>query len=1329
MIGIAARLRKLTRYLFLAFLLFLLGISALLWYVTTDSFQEMVRARLVASLERSTGGRVEIGRFHVVPLRFQMEVHDLTIHGREPTGEAPLVHVDSMVALVNFSSVLGAKISFHSLTLEHPVVHIIFYPDGSTNQPGPTPGKAGDFEQLLALSIDRLQVHGGELLWQDQRLLLQGDSNDLSAALDYSFLHRRYSGRLAVGKAETRFDGYRPFAWSGEMNFSVGRSSIDVKSLSLSSEHSRLQASGSVANLRNPVFKGTYDLKLDLLQAGAVARLPHLRAGTLDAKGSGSWSGQNFSADGEFDVRELAWQDTTYSFQNLSTTGKFAITPQSVSISQVQGRFLQGSFTSEAEIAGWRSSPKGARKKDEQRGNLKVKFQDVSLFELMAGLGPQLRPIRDLKLAGNASGNAEVHWKESIRQAEISANADVSRPRHVLPGQLPLAASVRGSYDLRSGTLQIANFSASTPSTQMQASGGLSSSSRLRISFASNDVAEWRPFAAAIFPEGLPIVVNGRASFAGYAAGSAPNLTLAGTLLVEDFDSMLSVKGRPRQTVHWDTFSADVQAASNSFSVRNAVLRAGNAVWRLDGNLGLTAWRATPESPVHARVEVQNADAAQLSTLVGYELQGQLGARMEISGTPARPQGRGSVNVLHGAVEGHQFDSVAAVVVLGPEQASFKELRLSRGESEVSGSGTYDWARGAIQANLSGRNFSLAEFSPVQRSKIQIGGTANFSAEASGRTGAPEIQAHIELRDVTLNGELAGNYSLNAVTHGADLSLTGKSDFKNAELLIKGNVRLRELWPAHIDFHFTRLDADSFLETYLHGHVTGHSAVAGDLALAGPLRDPRRLRLIGNLTDFYAEIEKVKLHNDGPIRFALSDQAFKIEGLHLAGDNTDFSGSGSAQLNGDRALDFQGRGRLGLQLIEVYDPDLTGSGSVSGEARLTGNWDAPVLKGRLQVENGSIADVNLPSALSEINGTLLFNQNQLTIEKLTARTGGGTVELAGHAEFVGRQFNFDVTANADSVRLRYPPGVSSTANAALRWNGSSSGSLLSGDITVTKVGVTPGFDFGAYLERTVQQSSLPQTDPVLNKIRLDLHVVTTPELQMQTSVLRLRGDADLRVRGNAAKPVLLGRADIFEGEAYFNGTKYRLERGGVTFNNPAVTTAFLDIEATTHVRDYDITLSMSGPAANPKVNYRSEPPLPTADIITLLAFGQTPETSAQLQQSNQSAFSQQASSAMLTAALNATLNNRTQRLFGNSRIKIDPQGLETVTSPTQSGPAVTIEQQVKDNLTLSYTTNVVQTSQQIIRAEYNVTRNVSIVAIRDQNGVVSFDVKIRRRKR
>jgi translocation and assembly module TamB len=286
---------------------------------------------------------------------------------------------------------------------------------------------------------------------------------------------------------------------------------------------------------------------------------------------------------------------------------------------------------------------------------------------------------------------------------------------------------------------------------------------------------------------------------------------------------------------------------------------------------------------------------------------------------------------------------------------------------------------------------------------------------------------------------------------------------------------------------------------------------------------------------------------------------------------------------------------------------------------------------------------------------------------------------------------------------------------------------LSGDITVNKLAITPGFDFGAYLQRSAQASSLPQTNPVLNRIRLDVHVVTAPELQMQTAVMRLSGDADLRLRGTAARPVLLGRTNILEGEAVFNGTKYHLERGDVTFTNPVVTTPVVDLQATTHVRDYDITLDLDGSSGALNLTYRSEPPLPTAEIIALLAFGQTSEDSTQ-QTGNQSAFSQQTSNAILAAALNETVNNRVHRLFGVSHIRVDPNGLETATSPVTNGPAVTIEEQVKDNLTITYTTDISQTSQQIIQGVYNVSRNVSIVGIRDQNGVLSFDIRIRRRK-
>ena len=386
------------------------------------------------------------------------------------------------------------------------------------------------------------------------------------------------------------------------------------------------------------------------------------------------------------------------------------------------------------------------------------------------------------------------------------------------------------------------------------------------------------------------------------------------------------------------------------------------------------------------------------------------------------------------------------------------------------------------------------------------------------------------------------------------------------------------------------------------------------------------------------------------------------------------------------------------------------------------------MQGRLKIDNGAIAYIDLPSALSDINGSLIFNQDRLQIESLTAHTGGGLVTFGGYATAYNGKFNFDLTVRGQDVRLRYPPGVSATANADLHFVGSSSGFDLEWGNHRHQTGDDPGLRFRRVPGTLRRAPALPPTNRLLNRIRLDVHITTTPELQMQTASVRLSGDADLHLRGTAGKPAILGRADVIEGEVQFNGTKYRLERGDITFINPVTTTPVLDLQATTRVRDYDITLNLNGQIDRPNVTYRSEPPLPTADIIGLLAFGQTSEESAQLNQS-QSAFNSETSNAILSAALNATVSNRVQKLFGVSRIKIDPQGLTTETSSTQTGPAVTIEQQVKNNLTLTYTTNVAQASQQIIQVEYNITRNVSIVGVRDQNGVVSFDVRVRQRKK
>jgi translocation and assembly module TamB len=286
--------------------------------------------------------------------------------------------------------------------------------------------------------------------------------------------------------------------------------------------------------------------------------------------------------------------------------------------------------------------------------------------------------------------------------------------------------------------------------------------------------------------------------------------------------------------------------------------------------------------------------------------------------------------------------------------------------------------------------------------------------------------------------------------------------------------------------------------------------------------------------------------------------------------------------------------------------------------------------------------------------------------------------------------------------------------------------LLSGDITITRFGMTPRFDFALYLARSRQPVAVPDPTSVLNNIRLDVRVTSAPELQFQTSVARLSGDVDLRIRGTAARPAVLGRVTLAEGDISFNGTTYHLEHGDVTFTSPVGIEPVVNVTATARVREYDITLGFHGPANRMSTTYRSEPPLPVGDIIALLAFGRTREDAALQSQQSPQSITETASNAILGQALNATLSQRAQRLFGISRIKIDPQ----VGGPEANPNArVTIEQQVSNWVTLTYITNLARSAEQIIQAEFIVNQNVSLLAVRDQNGVVGFDVRVRHRRR
>ena len=66
-----------------------------------------------------------------------------------------------------------------------------------------------------------------------------------------------------------------------------------------------------------------------------------------------------------------------------------------------------------------------------------------------------------------------------------------------------------------------------------------------------------------------------------------------------------------------------------------------------------------------------------------------------------------------------------------------------------------------------------------------------------------------------------------------------------------------------------------------------------------------------------------------------------------------------------------------------------------------------------------------------MNGTLEFSQNRLEVRQLKAVTGGGQVDIGGYLAYQHGLFA-NLTINAQGVRIRYPEGVSSMADANLR---------------------------------------------------------------------------------------------------------------------------------------------------------------------------------------------------------------------------------------------------------------------------------------------------------
>jgi len=128
-----------------------------------------VRRRVIASAEKLTGGRVELGE--LTPSRSACALTRATDHPRPRSrDEAPFLHVDRVQAEMKIIAIFSTTVGLHSLALDHPVLHLIDYPTAPPMHPcaGRPPANYGRLRGRLSnlshFPCHTSEVQQGELL-------------------------------------------------------------------------------------------------------------------------------------------------------------------------------------------------------------------------------------------------------------------------------------------------------------------------------------------------------------------------------------------------------------------------------------------------------------------------------------------------------------------------------------------------------------------------------------------------------------------------------------------------------------------------------------------------------------------------------------------------------------------------------------------------------------------------------------------------------------------------------------------------------------------------------------------------------------------------------------------------------------------------------------------------------------------------------------------------------------------------------------------------------------------------------------------------------------
>jgi translocation and assembly module TamB len=1303
----------------------LAGLAAVaLGVLSTSWFQRTLERRIVTGLENLTGGRVEIGEFHFRPVIFQVVLRDLVIHGTEPPGEPPLFTARLVVARLNPGRLLRRQLHLRSLDWDHAEVHLRTNPDGSTNLPGPRTSAGQELGQLMDWSIARLTLAHSSFFWNDQQMPFELRAGEVAILL------RRGHGDRYVGSLTSSAATFRSPQWSAPplaftTRFELSRTELAVTSLAWQTPGIRGQCSLTLRMVPAPQADFSFQASGESPALAQALKLPQLRTGSLHAEGQGAYQHGEWSARGRVQARQLTVLGSQFNSGPLDASSDYSIGGRRIELSNLRTSALGGTAQGKAEISLLDSTP---------QFHLHVRLFGLNLAALLQSSSPGPTLISHLRPSSRIDGTADAAWSGSLESLQSEFDLQFRPAATRSDDSLPVSGHVRGTVELARGlALNLREASFQTPQSSLTARGTLVEptypsvpASKLAIAGRTSDFEEWRRLVEILCgaTRPLPLVLKSPATFSG---------EVSGTINQPEIHGRLEVGGFEYHGWTWDKLSASVALGPEFADVSSGRLEHATSSLSLQASTSLHHWRITPDSTVHVATRAQRTPLEGLKAALGvqYPVSGSTTGQLDLDGTSSSLTGSGVVRIEAGTVAQEPFDSFVARIHVTESVWNLEEIQLAKGPGRITGELRIEPSRRSCSGELHGTGFLLTEFKhwalPANPSASARGLEGQASFDLRGEITPEDLQLHSiwSIQEIRIEGTPIGDFRGQLDGQGQRLRVQGEQSGPSGTFHFSGESQAKDNWLLDLEGEYSNLRLDPWIRLLLNGKFSALVAASGSFRLTGPLPDPARLELRSQAQTLEISLSGLKWKNDQPIDVRFASQELTTGRFRMRGPSTDLEVDGSVRFAGPTVLSLNAQGMADATLLTLLDPSLQATGRSQLKLRVSGSPAQPVLNGTLDVQDVSLSYQDLPFRFSGLNGEIQLEGERATVRSLRGVSGGGTVSLGGFVTLTQTP-RFDLEADLDQVRVRYPTRFTSVLNGNLRLMGTAERGQLQGELLVRQMFASENINWLARMIEAggplgEQMPGVPS--PLAAKIRLDIRVTSAPPIRLELPDLHVVGDLDVRLQGTLANPVQVGAIHFLSGEAVFRGNRYKLIRGDLGLTNPFRTQAILDLEAQTRVQRYELTLDISGPLDRLKFAYRSDPPLPTADILSLLALGY----SRQQQEMSTAAghpLPSVGASALLSEALSSQVTGRIQRLFGVSRIKIDPNVGATGYG---SGARVTVEQRVAPDLTLTYVTNTAASQYRVIQFDWAISDNISLIGVRDQNGIFGLEVKFRQR--